>query len=346
MPIKKLYLELTDNCNLSCKMCYRRSWGQASGDMKEDVLYKLADELKMHSELREIVIGGIGEPTFATCFIRTLELLKDYRIILTTNGTLIDERIAEYLIKYVDVITVSIDGSTDKYAEIRGTGLNVLEKNIKGLNELKKKHNSRTPMIEVQFVLTDENRNEIFKVMDIAKDLNAGKFVVSNMIPQIEDNRDNILYSRYQNDEMKNLFNQIMVYGLHKGMRVNLPDYELRTIRNCSFMDNSAVFICSSGDVAPCYRFSHSYTEYVFGREKQINKSIFGNIKKDSLMNIWNNKEYTRFRERISNNFYPSCLDCSQVECCDYINDTEMDCYGLSPSCGDCLWSRRLVQCP
>jgi len=346
MGTQKLYLELTDKCNLNCKMCYRESWSQVFGDMKDDTLNKLANELKTQDEIKEIVIGGIGEPTFAKNFIVALELLKDYKITLTTNGTLIDEEMAEYIVKYVDTVTVSIDGASDKYREIRGASLDTLESNIKRLNKLKHLNKSKTPKIDVQCVLSNENSDEIFKVMDIARELEANRVIVSNIIPQVETNKDSILYTRYENSEIKNLFQKIMLHGMHRGIKVSLPNCELKTMRNCSFVEDSCAFICSSGDVSPCYRFSHEYTEYVFGREKQINKFIFGNLEKDSLKDIWNSERYIEFRERILNNGYPSCLDCDLVDGCDYVIDTDMDCFGVSPSCGDCLWSRRFTQCP
>lgn len=346
MPIKKLYLELTDKCNINCKMCYRRSWKKNFCDMNEDVLKKLTAELKVHSDLKEIVIGGIGEPTFSKHFKKTLELLKDYKITVTTNGTLIDEELSEYFIKYADVITISIDGLYDMYKEIRGIDLDLIIRNINLLNKLKNKFSSKTPLINIQFVLSSENSEEVFKVMDLASDLGADKFIISNIIPLSSESKDNILYGRYENKELKNIFNKIMLYSIHKGIKVSLPNYELKTIRSCNFISDSAVFICASGDVSPCYRFSHSYTEYVLCREKQVNKFAFGNIENDSLINIWNSIEYKKFRERILNSLYPSCIDCDLVDGCDYVNDTESDCYALSPTCGDCLWNREFVQCP
>lgn len=346
MQINKLYLELTDKCNLNCKMCYRKSWEQSFCEMKENVFNKLANELKKHTDLKEIVIGGIGEPTCSKYFKKALELLQDYKIIVTTNGTLLDEELSEYFIKYVDVVTISIDGLFDKYKEIRGINLDVIVKNIKDLNKLKDKFSSKTPLLDIQFVLSNENINEIFKVINLASNLKANKFIISNIIPQCAENKDSILYSRYENNTIKSLFNEVMIYALHKGIKVSMPNCELKTIRRCNFIENSAVFICSSGDVSPCYRFSHNYTEFVFGREKHVDKFIFGNIENDTLMNIWNNKEYNDFRGRILNSLYPSCIDCDFVDGCDYVNNTEADCYALSPTCGDCLWSREFVQCP
>lgn len=346
MSIKKLYLELTDRCNLDCKICYRKSWGQDSCDIKEDVLNKLIDELKMNLELKEIVIGGIGEATCSPHFKKALELLKDYKLTVTTNGTLMNGELSEYFVKFVDVVTISIDGLFDKYKEIRGTDLDVVVRNIKELNELKDKYSSKTPLIDIQFVLSSENLNELFKVMDLASNLGANKFIISNIIPQSEENKDKILYKRYENKEVKDLFDRVMIYAMRKGIKVDIPNYELKTIRKCNFIEDGAVFICASGDVSPCYRFSHDYTEYVFGREKNVQKFAFGNIEKDTLNNIWNSMEYVNFRERILHNLYPSCIDCNFVEGCDYATSAEVDCYAISPSCADCLWSRKFVQCP
>lgn len=347
MLIKKLYLELTDKCNLNCKMCYRRSWTHNFYDISEEMLFKLTDELKTsHSDLKEIVIGGIGEPTFSKHFKKTLELLKDYQITVTTNGTLIDEELSEYLVKYVDVVTISIDGLSDKFKEIRGTDLDLIVKNINGLNKLKNKFSSNTPLIDIQFVLSEDNLKDVFKVMDLASELGANKFIISNIIPQSEENKDNILYSRYENKTIRSLFDKVMLHSLHKGIKVDMPNYELKTIRRCSFIEDCSAFICASGDIVPCYRFSHDYTEYVFGREKHVDKFVFGNLEEDSLLNIWNNPEYSNFRQRIINGLYPSCIDCDLVDGCDYASSAKVDCYALFPSCGDCLWSRQFATCP
>lgn len=66
----------------------------------------------------------------------------------------------------------------------------------------------------------------------------------------------------------------------------------------------------------------------------------------NSLEDIWNSKAYSQFRKTIYYNLYPSCIDCDLVEGCDMVKSTEVDCYGISPSCADCLWARKFVICP
>ena len=45
MAIKKLYLELTDQCNLTCQMCYRRSWENNAGDMSSKTFSKVLEDI-------------------------------------------------------------------------------------------------------------------------------------------------------------------------------------------------------------------------------------------------------------------------------------------------------------
>ncbi|MNO01582.1 hypothetical protein D3C81_2217640 [compost metagenome] len=48
----------------------------------------------------------------------------------------------------------------------------------------------------------------------------------------------------------------------------------------------------------------------------------------------------------MKNYMYPSCTDCDLRDACDFVKTSDIDCWGNEPSCADCLWSRRIVQCP
>ncbi|WP_242873068.1 hypothetical protein [Clostridium magnum] len=63
------------------------------------------------------------------------------------------EELSEYFVKYVDVVTISIDGLFDKYEKIRGINLALIVKNIGILNKVKNKFSSKTSLIDIQFHL-------------------------------------------------------------------------------------------------------------------------------------------------------------------------------------------------
>lgn len=346
MSIQKLYLELSDRCNLNCTICYRQSWQETPRDLDGKLYEQLLAEIRQIPTLTTIVLGGIGEPTCAPDFLKIVHDLRDYRLILTTNGVRLEQKILESLTDFVDAVVISIDGLADTFQRIRGVPLEAVTETVGRLQALKKEKGSALPVISLQCVLSKDNMADALDLIELAADLKADSLIFSNLMPQTAENRDKILYTRYENGPMKTLFKQMQIRSLRRGLQLVLPNNELKTERLCSFIEENAVFISAEGDVIPCYRLSHSYKEFVFGREKQVRKHSFGNLKDQTLMAIWNSRPYEKYREHVLNGRYPSCIDCDFVDGCEYVSDTSSECWGGSPSCGDCLWSRRIIICP
>ncbi len=346
MSIRKLYLELTDRCNLNCSICYRQSWQDTPRDLDDGIYRRLLAELRQLPSLKTVVLGGIGEPTAAPGFARAVEDLKDYALILTTNGVSLSEECLEAIVGRVDTVVVSVDGLAETFRQIREVPLETVTETLRRLQALKRLRGTGRPAVHLQCVLSRDNVADALPLVDLAADLGADALVFSNLMPQTEANRDKILYKRYENPEMKMLFDRLRVRSLRRGLQLVLPHVELKTERFCSFVEEDAVFVSADGDVIPCYRLSHSYQEFVFGRRKNVLKHSFGNLADSSLLEIWDSGPYRRYREHVLNNRYPSCIDCDFVDGCDYVTDTAAECWGNTPSCADCLWSRRIVICP
>jgi Fe-coproporphyrin III synthase len=133
--IERLYLELTNRCNLSCEMCYRQNWQELLGDMSPEILSSIASEVVVFPDLKEVILGGIGEPTIAYNFRQAVELFASrYEVTVTTNGTNLDDSLINFLItRGVARIVLSVD-STDvqTFAAIR-------HENVQGLLESTRK---------------------------------------------------------------------------------------------------------------------------------------------------------------------------------------------------------------
>jgi hypothetical protein len=82
-------------------------------------------------------------------------------------------------------------------------------------------------------------------------------------------------------------------------VNINFPKFELLTERMCKFIKKDSNIIRADGEVASCYRLLHSYTEYAFGRKKEVNAYSFGNALEKSIYEIWNRKEYKVFRYNV-----------------------------------------------
>lgn len=345
MSINKVYLELTNRCNLNCSMCYRKTWETESYDMQQYVLEKALIQIKDIDTVKEIVLGGIGEPTFSEQAKQTMKFLKDYQVTLTTNGTLIEGSMLETIVETVNHIILSMDGMSDTFYAIRAYPLEKIIENIKALNQLKQENRQKSPLISFQMVLSKTNQEEVFQLIDLAASLGVSQLILSNLLPATIEDQELVLYTRYENDEMHKLFQKVRNYSLRRGLEVKLPAYQLKTERRCRFIEDNATMITASGEVVPCYRFAHDGTEVVFGRKKEIHMHSFGNISDKFLKEIWDSPNYFRYRSTVLNNHYPSCIDCDLVDGCDMVRDTSTDCYGNSPSCADCLWSRNLIYC-
>lgn len=136
IPLKTLILHLTDACNLECTYCYHSGKSSASsGDrtMDTEVAQRSIDFLMEKSgPLEEVVVVLFGgEPLLN---FKTITEIVDYgrrksaengkkiSFAITTNGTLLDDVIADYLISNGISITVSLDGPAedqDRYRRFR-----------------------------------------------------------------------------------------------------------------------------------------------------------------------------------------------------------------------------------
>jgi tungsten cofactor oxidoreducase radical SAM maturase len=343
--LKKVYLEITDSCNLECEICYRHHWVQEPVDMKEDLWENTVNQIRDNKTIETVVLGGMGEPLVSPFFIRSVELLCNKQIWVTSNATLFREQLNAEIVSKIHLFVVSIDGMESHMVQERGVVFKELMANIDHLNQLKEQNQMEMPYLDIQFVASEKNIDEIFPLMDILAEKRVRNIIISHLLPQHTEQADDILYSRYENREMKEKFHKIRNYSFRKGLRIIFPEVELKTERKCAFVNNDATYITSRGEVVPCYRLSHEGSEVVFGRQKTLKQYSFGNLNEKSLKEIWEDKEYVKFRNKIYNNHYPSCPDCDLVDGCSLIHDVDFDCHGESPNCADCLWARKFVFC-
>ncbi|SHK44895.1 uncharacterized protein SAMN02745216_03481 [Desulfatibacillum alkenivorans DSM 16219] len=121
-PIKYLTLSVTGKCNLACKYCYR---GEPNNDVMKPEWAKTAIDLAAaHAESFHVQITG-GEPLLAWgVVLEILEYIQKSEVQasvgLQTNGTLIDDSIAQALLAHKVQVGVSLDGSITLHNRLRG----------------------------------------------------------------------------------------------------------------------------------------------------------------------------------------------------------------------------------
>jgi len=346
--LKKIYVEITNGCNLSCKMCYRNFWQDSIGFMPKKLFQKLIEQLTSFKSLDIFHFGGIGEPLVHPDFLEFIESAKKrYQVHISTNGTLLNEKISEKIVNLgIEKIIFSLDSPEEQgFKDIRGISQNIIYKNIRKLVQLKKERKLDVPELEIEFVAMKSNIKDLPGIADVAQELGVSKIMVSNLLPMSEEQTREIVYDGTISYE--NYVNEFLKKAMGHRMMTIMPEFKVKTERVCDFMEKKSTVVSWDGSVVPCYRFLHTYTEYIFGRKKLVKKYSFGNINEKPIFEIWNSPEYMKFRFIVASSLYPSCIDCVFADKkCNFVLDTDLDCEGNSPSCGDCLWSRRIVLCP
>jgi uncharacterized protein len=177
--IIQIILQLTKRCNLKCKYCYTSgkysNFGASHSTMDKDTCLKAIDFFcERSSDIENLFISFYGgEPLLRFDLIKeTVEFVKKkiakkkYNFNLTTNGTLLNNKIIEFLINNDIRITVSIDGpekTNNRYRVFRnGKGtFNRIMKNLKFLKTYNKDFFSRKVAIRSVLSPPFDNINDI-----------------------------------------------------------------------------------------------------------------------------------------------------------------------------------------
>ncbi|MFW6285367.1 MAG: radical SAM protein [Bacillota bacterium] len=340
--MRKVYLELTNRCNLNCVMCYRNSWSETLGDIDKRTI----DRVKASTSPDVgIVFGGIGEPTVSKHFRYAVEQFKDHPLEITTNGIMTRETL-EILCKFFKNIIISVDGTEETYRSIRKTDFKQVVETLDYIYAYKKEHKTKFPELEFAFVLSKSNKESIYPVIKMANRYDVKRILVSHLMPQNPAQTKDIYYDEHFNPEGRAFMKKVINTAYFQNrVVVSFPYMEIKTERLCQFVENDYTYVDHKGDVVPCYRFANTYKEYVFGREKTVKKHAFGNVLSQSLESIYQSESYRDFRHAVRYALHPSCVDCEYRDGCDYVETTEYDCSGFHPSCADCLWNRNIIRC-
>ena len=365
--LAKIYVEPTDGCNLDCMTCFRNAWATPMGRMSDVTFAALLESLKELDSIPTIFFGGIGEPLLHR---RTPEWIAQAkalgaRVELITNGTLLTEKRSRDLIDAgLDLLWVSIDGATpERFADVRlGAELPNVVANVKRLRSLRKGFYCPKPEIGVAFVAMKRNIDDLPNVLKLARHLGALHFSVSNVQPINEELEQEILYTKTLRSvtyipsgrvprlilpkmDFNELTRDALFQAFNSGFNVSYAGNNWGGGNDvCNYIESGSMTVAWTGDVSPCWPLMHTQTSYLHGKERLSQSHIVGNVREQSLLDLWLDPEYVAYRQRVQSFGFPPCTFCGG---CDMSVANTEDCFGNEfPVCGGCLWAQGLVQCP
>ena len=333
-----LVLELTYRCNLKCRMCPQaidfqnpesvmRAQMLENRELATDDIIKVVKQAATIGTKNMTVTGG--EPFIRKDILEIVSTIKSKKIscYLITNGDLITAAYSEELVKIgVDKIIFSLDGPEDIHNKIRRNNKqfqNVIN-SIKSIQKDKKLTKSNVPDLTLNMTVNALNADRMNEVIDIAarEKVNVNYGYVFYTAKKMKEKTIELYPptgGKFEDQDIPMELRKVDVNMLAKeientrekakkmGVKINIQPYitspdglfkrfyddEHAYVRTC-FYPWYAMRINPYGDVYPC----------------QMNIKI-GNIREKTLIELWNNETYLKFRKDLRNvGIWPQCTKC------------------------------------
>jgi len=171
IELKRITIEITNVCNLSCKMCFLEGFKRKKISEAKPMIFlpfetvkKIIDEvckdfISIQRAMPFALILTGGEVFLHPDIFKILSYANDKRIGVTifTNGTLIDEKLARKIVECEpEALMFSLDGTREVHNQIRGVGnFEKTYRAIKLIQEEKIKQNSVKPKIFTNSLISD-----------------------------------------------------------------------------------------------------------------------------------------------------------------------------------------------
>jgi MoaA/NifB/PqqE/SkfB family radical SAM enzyme len=368
--LKRVYVEVTNKCNLNCSTCMRNVWDVKFGTMPRETFERILAGLGNFADKPELFFGGYGEPLSHPGILKMVEQAKvaGYRVSLITNGILLTEPVVDRLIDVgLDMLWVSLDGASPEcYADVRlGDALPVVLQNLSYLRTQKYlrfggSNWSGHPKLGIAFVAMQRNIHDLNEVIRMGNRLGAVEFSISNVLAHNKELLAENLYMRSLDmvvgQEIRPLVHMPLMDIQPKTMnalanvlkdmnQLEFTDALLNKNTDlCPFVERGSMSIRWDGKVSPCLPLLYTHTHFLDERERTSKEYFVGDVVVDVLTAIWKRQDYRDLRKRLQDFDFSPCAFCNS---CEMANENLEDCFGnVQPTCGGCLWARGLIRCP
>lgn len=274
-----IFIETSNYCNLRCPVCRTGSGNlkRPKGNMSFNNFRKIVDQVQGYVNTASLYF--MGEPFLNPEIYKIISYARDNGIFTTicTNGELLEpERVVR---SGLNEIWFQIGGLTDKTHSLYRIGgdFNKIKQNIIEMNAVRKRLKSQIKMV-IGLIVMKHNENELKDFNGFCEDLNVDKGI--KIIPRIY----NVGHAEMFLPKSKE-FNKYDLGRIQRGVESML----VRRLPNRCMWLWFCTEITWDGNVVPCC-------------EDEEARFVMGNVFKEDLSSIWNNKSYKDFRRRILSN--------------------------------------------
>ncbi len=302
--LDNIIFEITGRCNLDCRHCIEGGTKEQQ-ELTKNEIFDLIDDFKMLGVYRLVLTGG--EPFCRKELTEIIKRCSDncIKTIVFTNGTLLTEEILEKIKNENVLLRFSVDGATKEVHDaIRGAGN--FEKTVKAMEMCKAKNID----IGISSTINTLNYNQYKDIVELADSLKVRELELSEMICEGNGRvNDGLLLDAGQ-------LEQLRVYNLElanhnnsfrKGMGFGKQAEAFQKPEERKYSCNAGIttcFIGSDGEIFPCTLF------------KEYEEFSAGNIRENSLYDIWTRQEAFHNLRHLDINTIEKCKKCDCFNLC------------------------------
>lgn len=168
VPMQIVYLSLTNRCNLRCRHCASSALGANGEDpVSTEEWKRIIDQLSAVKP-EQITLTG-GEPLIRKDFVELLkytwEKCEGSKIVLSTNGLLINDDNVKDIVKYTSTVALSLDGYNDEScSKVRGKG--VYQRVIDAVKKLQANGYSKISLSMLESAYTQGHDTEFYALCE------------------------------------------------------------------------------------------------------------------------------------------------------------------------------------
>jgi len=289
-------------CNLKCTMCPRNDPNFKEGEMPYDAFTRIMDQLPF---LREVQLAGLGEPLLHGDLFKMIEYARTRKIrsVITTNGTLLNQRNIESVIQSgLGAVHVSVDSpDPEMYKSIRvGATLDHVTSNMRNLVQHRNEAGSRLQII-VNSILMRSNYHQVEDMIKLCADLGVDSISFSYMqyFLDVGISKESESLRRAptsEKDEIRRRLAKAQKLADELRIEVGFPSLDQPKVRENCKQPWLYFMVKENGRVRPCCA---------------IHDQEFGDLNQQSYKSIWNNDDFQSFRKRLLSNDVPAeCKRC------------------------------------